>query len=163
MGSRRIQKSEHRYQNAEVTNRTIRVHPYYKRARSSFPRSCHSEERSDEESRLRPSQGEIPNFVRNDSRSGILTLGFCPLTFDLRVRRALCLSVVPLVSWCLCGKALLRCRNGYFCVRTRARIQSPITFSAVGEMVSSIFAYSLTPPVVAVWNRWFNPGNSFVR
>ena len=35
--------------------------------------------------------------------------------------------------------------------------------SAVGEMVSSIFAYSVTPPVFAVWNRWFKPGSSLTR
>ena len=60
------------------------VNLYYKRAGSSFSRRCHSEERSDEESRLSTGQSlpklaegvEIPRCARNDSRSGILTFAF---------------------------------------------------------------------------------------
>lgn len=35
----------------------------------------------------------------------------------------------------------------------RATIQSPTTFSAAGAKVSSILAYSVGEPVVAVWKR----------
>jgi hypothetical protein len=44
--------------------------------------------------------------------------------------------------------------------RECATIQSPITFSAAGEIVSSILWYSLGAPVLAVWKRWLRPGSS---
>src|ERR1035438_1401185 len=50
-----------------------------------------------------------------------------------------------------------RCDNIY-CLR----IQPAILSSATGEMVSSLCAYSVGEPVLAVWKRWFKPGISSI-
>ena len=73
----------------------ICVNLYYKRAGSSFSRRCHSEERSDEESRLSagqslPKPAEGPRFLAALGMTvgrAILTFDICLLTFDLRPPR----------------------------------------------------------------------------
>src|SRR5258708_108818 len=45
---------------------------------------------------------------------------------------------------------------------TCPKTQSPIVFRARGDIVSSIFAYSVTAPVSDVWNKWFNPGSFLI-
>lgn len=42
------------------------------------------------------------------------------------------------------------------------RIQLDILSSAIGDIVSSICAYSAREPVFAVWKRWLSPGSSSI-
>jgi hypothetical protein len=41
-------------------------------------------------------------------------------------------------------------------------IRLAIFSSTTGDIVSSISAYSLMAPVLAVWKRWFKPGSSSI-